>query len=147
MVSLAAILAAIALVSGGALAQFARTDDAIKYRQSVMFLIGQHFTRLGGMLKGSPAYDKGAFLKGATLVQTLAAMPWDAFLVPGSDKGSQMKDDTLKDTARFKEAAKAAESAMAGLVAASGTGDVSAIQEPFGAVGKSCKNCHTAFRK
>ena len=145
--SLTAIFLAIVLTSVAALAQFARTDDAVRYRQSVMFLIGQHFARLGGMLKGSPAYDKEIFLKGATLVKTLAALPWDAFLVPGSDKESNMKGDALKDPARFKEAAKAAESAIAGLVAASGIGDVSAIQEPFGAAGKSCKNCHTAFRK
>ncbi len=141
------LLVAAILLAGSAFAQFARTEDAVKYRQSVMFVIGQHFTWMGGMLKGSPAYEKNAFLKNAAVVKTLAALPWDAFLVPGSDKGSKMKGEALKDPARFKASAQEMESALAGLVAAAEAGAVPAIQEQFGLVAKSCKACHGVFRK
>ncbi|MEE9192615.1 MAG: hypothetical protein V3U04_08400 [Candidatus Aerophobetes bacterium] len=44
--------AVVAGIIGAAYAQFARTDDAIKYRQAAMFLIGQHMGRMAAVVKG-----------------------------------------------------------------------------------------------
>ncbi|NDG16372.1 MAG: cytochrome c, partial [Betaproteobacteria bacterium] len=33
-------------------AQFAKAEDAIKYRQSALFVMGQHFSRLAAMAQG-----------------------------------------------------------------------------------------------
>ena len=46
-ISVCFVLVAIAL--GGAYAQFAKPEYAIKYRKSVMFLIAQHFGRMGAI--------------------------------------------------------------------------------------------------
>ena len=40
------------LIAGGALAQFAKPEDAIKYRKSVMVLIAQHFKSMGAVVQG-----------------------------------------------------------------------------------------------
>ena len=51
-------LAAAALtLSAPASAQFAKAEDAIKYRQSALFVMGQHFGRLGAMANGRAPFD------------------------------------------------------------------------------------------
>ena len=48
-------------------AQFAKAEDAIKYRQSALFVMGQHFARLAGMAQGKIPYDaKAAADKGGS---------------------------------------------------------------------------------
>jgi cytochrome c556 len=132
---------------GSAYAQFARTDDAIKYRQSVMFLIGQHMGRMGAVVRGNQPYNREDFLRNAVLVETLSKLPWDSFLLAGSDKGqTQMKSEALENKGKFEVAAQNLETEMAKLVSAANSGDFNAIKAQFGAVGKSCKNCHSQFR-
>jgi len=56
----------VAIALGGAYAQFAKPEDAIRYRKSVMFLIGQHFGRMGAMVKENTPYDKEVFTQKRT---------------------------------------------------------------------------------
>jgi len=58
-VILMTLAAACAAISVPAAAQFAKTEDAIKYRQSAMFIQGQHVGRLGAMAAGRVPYDAG----------------------------------------------------------------------------------------
>ena len=139
-------LAAAVLLTGTALAQFAKTEDAVKYRQSAMFLIGQHFSRMGAVVKGEAPYNKEAFEKNAVLVESLYRLPLEAFLTPGSDKGSGMKAEALSQKEKFAQMHKATEAELAKLVAAAKAGDMNAIKPQFGAAGGSCKACHDAFR-
>jgi cytochrome c556 len=139
-------LAAAVLLTGTALAQFAKTEDAVKYRQSAMFLIGQHFSRMGAVVKGEAPYNKEAFEKNAVLVESLYRLPLEAFLTPGSDKGSGMKAEALSQKEKFAQMHKATEAELAKLVAAAKGGDMNAIKPQFGAAGGSCKACHDAFR-
>jgi len=52
LVKLSVCLIFVVVAVGGAYAQFAKPEDAIKYRKSVMFLIAQHFGRMGAVVKG-----------------------------------------------------------------------------------------------
>lgn len=132
---------------GAAQAQFARTDDAIKYRQAAMFLIGQHMGRMAAVVKGKQPYNREDFGQNAALIETLSELSWDAFLVAGSDKGeTKMRSEALKNQDKFKEAAQNMEAEVAKLVSAANSGDLNAIKKQFGAVGRSCKNCHSQFR-
>ena len=132
---------------GGAYAQFARTDDAIKYRQAVMFLIGQHVGRMAAVVKGKQPHNREDFVQNAALVETLSTLPWDAFLVEGSDQGdTKMRSEVLKNQDKFKQAAQNMEIEVAKLVSAARSGDLNVIAVQFGAVGKSCKECHEQFR-
>ncbi|MEE9529535.1 MAG: cytochrome c [Syntrophobacteria bacterium] len=139
--------AIVAGIIGTAYAQFARTDDAIKYRQAVMFLIGQHMGRMAAVVKGKQPHNREDFAQNAALVETLSKLSWNAFLVAGSDKGdTKMKSEALNNQEKFKQAAQNMETEVAKLVSAAKSGDFNAIKAQFGAVGKSCKKCHEQFR-
>jgi cytochrome c556 len=141
------VVTGLGLSAAAAFAQFAKTEDAIKYRQSAMFLIGHHFSRLGAVVKGEAPYQKEDFEKNAVLVESLYRLPLQAFLAPGSDKGSSMKADALTQKDKFTQMHTATEKELVKLVAAAKGGDLNAIKSQFGAAGASCKACHDAFRK
>jgi cytochrome c556 len=143
LVSLVLVVAAL----DGAYAQFANPEHAIKYRKSVMFLIAQHFGRMGAMVKEKIPYDKGVFTDNAMVVETLSHLPWEAVMVPGTDKGNTtLKSSAFKQQAKFNEVAQTFEKQTTKLVSTVKSGDFSAIKRQFGEVGKSCKACHTQFR-
>jgi cytochrome c556 len=140
------VVAVVGLLAGAAFAQFAKTEDAVKYRQSVMSLIGTHFTRMGAVVKGEAPYNKEAFEKNAALVDSLYRLPLDAFMAPGSDKGSGMKADALTQKDKFTQMHNTTEAELAKLAAVAKGGDLNAIKPQFGAAGASCKACHDAYR-
>jgi cytochrome c556 len=148
--TLKAILGVVVLVAatGAVYAQFSKPDDAIAYRKAVMVLIVHHFKQMGAMVQGKAEYDKIVFEDNAKLVQTLSAMPWEAFLTPGSDKGdTDMKASALSDTDAFSKTAKDFENATKALALAAAGGDSDAVKAAFGKTAQSCKACHGPFRK
>ena len=145
-INLIFVLALVGVLAGAAFAQFAKTEDAIKYRQSVMFLVGQHFSRMGAVVKGEAPYAKEAFEQNASIVAMLIPLPWDAFMAAGSDKGSGMKAEALAKKDDFMKLAAANQAEVAKLLAAAKGGDINAIKPQFGAAGASCKACHDAYR-
>ena len=152
MKKMATVLIVVTLIIGFlgvAYAQFDKPEDAIQYRQSVMFLIGQHFFgRMAAVVKGQSPYDKAAFEQNAGIVETLATLPWEAFMVPGTDKGKTgLKSSAFKEKDKFMQDAKKMEAEVAKLAGTAKTGDLDAIKAQFGETGKSCKSCHDDFRK
>ncbi len=133
--------------AGDAAAQFAKAEDAIKYRQSVMSVVGTHFTRLGAMVRGEAPFAREAFEENAALVATLLKLPWEAFQVAGSDKGSSLRPEALGKKEDFLKLARANQDEVAKLLAAAKTGDLNAIRPAFGAAGASCKACHDSYRR
>ena len=132
---------------GAAYAQFAKPEEAVKYRKSVMFLIVQHFKRMGAVVQGKAAYDKDAFSVNADTVEMLATLPWDAMMVPGTDEGDTTLSSAVFDKpAQFKKAAESFETATAMLDSTAKGGDPDAIKAQFGKVAQNCKNCHQKFR-
>ena len=132
---------------GGAYAQFAKPEYAIKYRKAVMFLIAQHFGRMGAMVKEKIPYNQEVFARNAMLVETLSRLPWEAAMLPGTDAGdTTMNASVFAQQAKFKEVAQTFETQATKLVSAAQSGDFSASKTQFGEVGKSCKACHSQFR-
>ena len=145
IISLCLVFAAISI--SGAYAQFAKPEYAIKYRKSVMFLIAQHFGRMGAMVKEKVQYNQEVFTKNAMLVKTFSGLPWEASMMPETDKGdTTLKSSAFKQQDKFQEVARSFETQTAKLVSVSQSGDFSGIKAQFGEVGKSCKACHTQFR-
>ncbi len=134
------------IFAGMALAQFAKTEDAIRYRQSVMSVIGTHFSRMGAVVKGEAPYAKEGFEQNANVVATLIPLPWEAFMMAGSDKGSKLKPEALAQKDKFMELAKANQAEAAKLAAVAKAGDVNSIKPQFGEAGKTCKACHDGYR-
>ena len=72
--------------SVSASAQFAKTEDAIKYRQSAMFIQSQHVGRLGAMASGRVPFDATAAVANAEVVAQISRLPWAGF-APGTEGG------------------------------------------------------------
>ena len=85
-------------------AQFAKPEDAIKYRKASLTVMAAHFGRLGAMANGRVPYDAKAAAENAEVVSALAKLPWAAF-GEGTDKGdTRAKPEIWKESAKFKEA-------------------------------------------
>lgn len=138
----------VVLIAGAAYAQFAKPENAIRYRKAVMTLIVHHFQQMGAMVQGKATYDRAAFEGNAKLVHILSTMPWEAFMTPDSDKGDTgLKSSALKNKQGFMQAAKTFEDATKDLMLASAGGNLGPIKTEFGNVAASCNACHKSFRK
>ena len=145
--ALAAAASATLLASLPAAAQFAKPEDAIKYRQSALFVMGQHFSRLGAMANGRVPFDAKAAQQNADVVASLASLPWAGF-GPGTDKGAPTKalPGVWTETAKFQEHAEKLQAETVKLAAAAKTGNLDNLKSAFGPTASSCKACHDAYR-
>jgi cytochrome c556 len=143
-----AVVVIFGILIGAAYAQFAKPEDAIKYRKAVMTIIVQHFGRMGAMVKGKVPYDQETFAGNAAVIEAVSVLPWEAFLTPGSDKGkTAMKSSVLKNQGDFSKLAQEFEAEVAKLSNVAKSGDVDAAKAKFGAVAQSCKSCHSKSKK
>ena len=146
VISLSACLLALAAVAP-AQAQFAKAEDAIKYRKAGFTVMAAHFGRLGAMAQGRVPFDAKMAADNADVLAVVSKLPFTAF-VDGSDKGeTRAKPEIWKDAAKFKEAADKNQAEMAKLVAAAKTGNLDNLKAAFGSAAPTCKACHDNFRK
>ena len=139
-----ALAAACAAISLPAAAQFAKPEDAIKYRQSALFVMGQHFSRVGAMANGRIPYDAAAASANAEIVAEMARLPWTAF--GAGTEGGKGKPEVWKETVKFKEHQDKMVAETGKLVVAAKAGTIDALKAQFGATASSCKACHDSFR-
>ena len=145
-IALTGMLAALACALP-AQAQFAKPEDAIKYRKAGFTLMAAHFGRLGAMAQGRVPFDAKAAAENADVLATVAKLPWAAF-GEGTDKGeTRAKPEILKEAAKFKEAADKNQAEIAKVVAAAKTGNLDNLKTAFGSAAPTCKACHDNFRK
>lgn len=146
--TLSMVAAAFALVLAlPASAQFAKPEDAIKYRKASFTVMSAHFGRLGAMANGRVPYDAKAAAENAEVVSALAKLPWTAF-GDGTDKGeTRAKPEIWKESAKFKEASDKMVAEMGKLNTAAKAGNLDALKAAFGPAAASCKACHDNFRK
>jgi cytochrome c556 len=128
-------------------AQFAKPEDAIKYRKASFTVMAAHFGRLGAMANGRAPYDAKAAADNAEVVATLSKLPWAAF-GEGTDKGdTRAKPEIWKEAAKYKEAADKMQAEIVKLNTAAKAGNIDALKAAFGPAAASCKACHDNFRK
>jgi len=130
-----------------AAAQFAKPEDAIKYRKAAFTVMARHFGIVAGMANGKIPFDAKAAADNAEIATVLSKLPFAGF-VEGSDKGetkAEPKIWTEKD--KFNAAATTMQEAMAKLNVAAKGGNVDAIKAAVGETGKACKACHDTYRK
>lgn len=149
MKTLAALVlaASAAALTTPASAQFAKPEDAIKYRQSVMTVIAAHFGRLGAMANGKAPFDAKQAAENAAVVESLVKLPWAAF-GEGTDKGGNTKalPEIWKEQAKFKEAADKLVTEAGKLNAAAKVGTLDSLKGAFGNAGGACKGCHDSYK-
>ena len=127
-------------------AQFAKPEDAIKYRQSALSVMGTHFGRVGAMANGRVPFDANVASANAEIVATMAKLPWAGF-VPGTDGNTKAKPEIWTEQAKFKESSDKLIAESTKLAAAAKTGNLDALKTAFAATAGTCKACHDAFRK
>lgn len=129
-------------------AQFAKPDDAAKYRQSALTVMARHFGIVGGMVAGRIPFDAKAAQDNIDIAVTVSKLPWAGFGPSG--EGATIKNtakpEIWKDQAKFKEHSDKMQAELVKVQAAAKTGSLDAIKAAFGGAGGSCKSCHDAFR-
>ena len=144
MLSLLTLAAATAVFSAPAAAQFAKSEDAVKYRQGALFLQSQHFGRLAAMANGRTPYDAATAAANAQVLALLAKLPWAAF-APGTE-GGKAKPEIWTEGPKFKEFSERLVTDTDKLAAAAKAGNLDALKAAVASVGETCKSCHGAFR-
>lgn len=143
----AALVLTTAALSTPAMAQFAKPEDAIKYRKASFTVMGTHFSRIGAMASGRVPFDAAVAADSAAIVETMSKLPWPAFGA-GTDKGDTRALPAIwSEQAKFREGADRMQAEVAKLAAAARTGNLDSVKAAFGAAGQSCKACHDNFRK
>ncbi len=141
------LAAATVMLSAPASAQFAKPEDAIKYRQSSLSVMGTHFGRVAAMANGRIPFNAEAAASNAAIAESMSKLPWAGF-VAGSDSGNtKAKGEIWSDGAKFKTASDNMMAEMSKLAAVAKGGNIDAIKAAVGATGGTCKACHDAFRK
>jgi cytochrome c556 len=130
-----------------AAAQFAKPEDAIKYRKAAFTVMAAHFGRVAAMANGRIPFDAKAAVDNAEIATTMSKLPYAGF-VDGTDKGdTKAKPEIWTERDKFNAAATKMQDEMVKLNAAAKTGDVAVIKAAAGDVGKACKGCHDTYRK
>ena len=145
--SLAALTVAGIVTALPAAAQFAKPEDAIKYRKAAMTLQGATFGRVAAMANGRVPFDAKVAAENIEFVAMLNKLQFSAF-VEGSDKGdTRVKPEIWAQKDKWNAAVAKSQEDVARLVAAGKTGNLDQIKGAVGSVGQSCKSCHDDFRK
>ena len=130
-----------------AAAQFAKPEDAIKYRKAAFTVMGSHFGRVAAMANGRVPFDAKAVAVNAEIATFMSKLPYDGF-VDGSDKGETKAEPKIwTEMDKFKAAAAKMQEEMVKLNVAAKTGNIDTIKAQVGETGKACKACHDNYRK
>ena len=135
-----------AVISNLAAAQDVKPEDVIKFRKGAYQVIGWEMRPLGLMVKGEMPFNKDVFARNAAVIDTMSHVVPDGF-VAGTDKGdTRAKPEIWSDAAKFKAALERFQSEAAKMNEVAKGGNFDAIKLQFGALSKSCGNCHDNFR-
>lgn len=128
-------------------AQFAKPEDAIKYRKASFNVMGAHWARLAGMAQGRIPYDAKAAADNAAVLDVAHKLPWAAFGPDTQTGDTKAKPEIWKDAAKFKEAQDKMLAEVPKVVAAAKTGKAEDLKAAFTTAAPVCKNCHDNFRQ
>jgi cytochrome c556 len=127
-------------------AQFARIDDAVKYRQAAFQILSTHVSRIGAMVKAESPLDKAALESNAAIIELISRQVWHAFPAGSDTAMSKSKSEIWKEADKFKASAENMQAEVGRLTVASKTGDLALIKSTFGALTQTCKSCHDNYR-
>lgn len=130
--------------SATAFAQFAKPEDAAKYRQSALSVMGTHFARVGAMVAGRVPYDAKVAQENIDTAVAMSKLPWAGFT--GGAESPKAKAEIWKEQAKFKDLGDKMQAELVKVQAAAKTNNLDNIKAAFGPAGASCKACHDAYR-
>ena len=127
-------------------AQFAKPEDAVKYRQSALTVMAAHFGRIGAMANGRVPYDAKAAVDNAEVVANMARLPWAGFTANSDKLSKGAKSEIWTEQAKFKEHSEKLVAESGKLLAAAKTNNLDNLKAAFGSTAGTCKACHDSFR-
>ena len=146
MLMAAAALAGVATALPAA-AQFAKPEDAIKYRKAAFTVMAAHFGRVAGMANGKIPFDAKMAADNAEIATMMSKLPYAGF-VDGSDKGDTKAEPKIwTERDKFNAAATKMQEEMVKFNVVAKGGNIDAIKAAVGDTGKACKACHDNYRK
>ena len=137
--------AVLGLAAFSAQAQFAKPEDAIKYRQSAFTVQARAFGAINAMNKGDVPFNAAAVQANARIISTLATLPFTAF--GAGTESPKTKPEIWSDAAGFKASSDKYVAAANALETAAKSGDAGQVKTAWGALAGTCKQCHDAYRK
>jgi cytochrome c556 len=137
--------AVLTMAAFSAQAQFAKPEDAIKYRQSVLTVQARAFGAINAMNKGDVPFNAAAAQANAHIISTLSTLPWAAF--GAGTENAKTKPEIWSDAAGFKVSSDKYVAAASALETAAKSGNADQVKTAWGALAGTCKQCHDAYRK
>jgi cytochrome c556 len=134
-------------VSVTAHAQFQKPEDAVRYRQGALYVMNQHFVRIGAMVNGRVPFDAKAVQENAAIVLTMSKLPWAGFGPETENLKSKAQPEIWMETDKFRGAQNKMMAAVAALDVAARTGSLDAVKKSFGEAAAACKACHDTYRQ
>lgn len=142
----AAAFAALATALPAA-AQFAKPEDAIRYRRAGMTMMGTHLGRVAAMVSGRLPFDAKSAADNAEIALILSKLPYAGFIEGTSTGQTNALPKIWTEPDKFRAAAAKMQDEMTKLNVAAKGGNLDAIKVAVGAVGGACKACHDEYRK
>lgn len=137
-------LLSLALIAAGgvALAKEGVQNPVVKERMEVMKIIGANTKVLGGMAGGKMEFDAAKAAAAADEIEAAAARVAAVFEAQETDPVSEAKPGIWTNWDDFITKADALTQAAAAM----DTSSLEGVQAGMGAIGGSCKSCHSDYR-
>jgi cytochrome c556 len=124
-------------------------ENLVKYRKSVMKAIGGHMGSIAAVVKGEVGFT-GHVAGHARGIKDMSLIVPDIF--PANSGPMDVADtgalaEIWEQPEKFKQVVSDFQDAAAKFAAVAEGGDMNAIGDGLGALGKTCGGCHKPFRK
>lgn len=145
------LLAAVTIVAGTTLATglvaAPKPEDAVHYRQGILFAMGWNVGEMGAMVKGDVPFDAGRFAFLAERTAQLSPMVREGFTPDSRNAKSHALPALWDNLDDFDSRMKKLNEATQALAAAAKGGDEGAMKQQFGETVQVCKGCHDEYRE
>ena len=141
-------VAIVAGVVGISAAHATDADEAIKYRQALMEVVGGHTGAFFAILQGKVDQPEALayHARGIANASAYVAAAFEQDTAGEGNAGTESKDNIWSDWDGFSEDVVAFEVAATALADAVEAGDMAAIGPAAGALGAACQDCHKDYR-
>jgi len=145
--TLGAAAAILGVTLAGTLVAAPKPEDAVKYRQGVLFAMGWNAGAMGAMVKGDVPFDAKQFSFMADRIAALAPMSLEGFTPDSKGAKSHARPELWDNLEDFRQRMQELGDSTAALAAAAKTGDEAAMKAQFGDTVQVCKGCHDEYRE
>jgi len=142
-----ALLAALTLAACNDEATDTHPDQLVSKRQAVFKKFTVALEPLVMVANQRKDFKADEVLLSAQALQALSTQPWAYFTADGNYPPTRAKPEVWQKPAEFKQAQDAYLVQVGQLLQAAQTGKLEAVAAAVNGVERSCKACHTQFRK